>query len=338
MKRYWTTDEFVLRQKRRIRKSERLKQKRRKQYRRPRKESPKPRATRSGLEEQTLVAPEVLNLFVEPNETLNYCNTLRYHLNKREIKVDLDLRNIRSFSSDALLLMRAIILNSRSPTRSVGGNLPVDPKVASEFKASGFFQGFDQPPADLPPAKGLMLDKSNFRVYAKTASELVDFAENHVAITRECTNACFQTLVEVMTNTHNHAGDKKPGMREEKWFVSVYCIEGLAYFNFVDLGIGILKSAQAINFLKRFGSSLFAFGRISLLKEAFNGTIGSVTGNPGRGLGLPRMKWDAENDKLSDLQVLTSNVIGSVADLDFKSIHPSLHGTLFRWCAGPKGV
>ena len=233
-------------------------------------------------------------------------------------------------------------MDSGAHHTQIAGNLPLDPTVASEFKASGFFSsGFAKPPDDLPPPKGLVLEKSSDTVHADMAAELVEFARQHVSITHKCMNACFQTLVEVMTNTHNHArgeelvgdqnGSEKKKKRPQKWFVSVYCRDGTAYFSFIDLGVGILRSVPVRTMLRKFSASVLSYGRPSLLKATFEGKIGSATGKPGRGLGLPRMKRDADENVLLDLKVLTSNVVGSVSDLNFRSVSYSLYGTMFRW-------
>ena len=341
MKYLWTTGEYALRQVRRRHKFDRRAIQAQKKKRRQRRRTPRPRPRRPAQQELSLPAPTNLSLIKNPNETIEYCNILRTSLRGRGPRIFLNLNKIAYFTSDALLLIRAMLLSARGQNRDVGGNLPVNPTVASEFKASGFFNGFEQPPSDLPRARGLMLNKSENTVVARMAGDLVGFAKKHVIMTKECQNACFQTLVEVMTNTHDHAGTRvSTGVRQLskrlKWFVCVYCIEGIAYFTFVDLGIGILNSAPARTFLQKSGASISSYGRIRLLKEAFEGKIGSVTGNPGRGLGLPRMKQDAEKGTLTDLVVLTSDVIGSVADLNFRAISTPLKGTLFHWCTKPE--
>ena len=334
MKHLWSTHEFTLRQQRRQRKFDRRRHLAQKRQTALRERRTRLRSTRSRQRGSPLRAPETLSLFDAPNETLKYCNTLRDHLTQPGMEIFLDLDDVQNFTSDALLLIRAI-MDSRAYHTQIGGNLPRDPTVASEFKESGFFDGFAKPPEDLPPPKGLILKKSNNKVSTKIAAELVDFAKKHMPITRECTNACFQTLVEVMTNTHNHAGNRKQRF-PQKWFVSVYCRDQTAYFSFIDLGIGILKSAPAKNWLKKTGTLISSSRRTGLLKDVFEGKIGSATRKPGRGLGLPKMKRDAENGTLSDLQVLTSDVVGSVANLDFREVSHSLRGTAFRWCAQPR--
>ena len=159
----------------------------------------------------------------------------------------MDLRAIETFTSDSLLVLRAIMdVTSRAPDTHIGGNLPLDPTVASEFKASGFFEGFAKPPADLPQPRGLMKKKSDRMVYSRVAAELVDFASTRASVRRDCANASSQNLVEVMTNTHNHAGYPQDGKgsrkrQRERWWASVYCRDNVAYFSLLTLALAFSR-------------------------------------------------------------------------------------------------
>lgn len=342
MKRLWSTPEFLAGQRIRARKRERrFRVSQGSHFTRT--ERSRPRARQ---DHQPLIAPERLDLFRESDDTIGYFNSLRQALQKQGARVFLDLSKVENFTSDSLLVLRAMMDGtSRAPDTRVSGNLPLDPVVAAEFKASGFFSGFAKPPENLPPPKGLMKKKSDLVVYATIAADLVDFASRQATVARGCANASSQNLIEAMTNTHNHAGRRKGGQRarkkrHERWWASVYCRDNVAYFSFVDLGVGILKSAPAKGFLRKLQKSgalpASAAGRIKLLRQAFQGVLGSATGKPGRGLGLPRMKKDADEKRLLDLRVLTSDVLGSVIDLDFRSARHSLQGTAFRWQTGHK--
>lgn len=341
MKRLWSTHAFVVGQRIRARKRDR----RRRVFLHRRSTRTEPRPPRVRQKEQRLVAPRKLDLFGDSHDTIQYCNELRRALMKQGTRVFMDLRAVETFTSDSLLVLRALMdVSSRAPDTHVGGNLPLDATVAAEFKASGFFEGFAKPPAGLPQPRGLMKKKSHRMVYSRVAAELVDFASERTVVAPECANASSQNLVEVMTNTHNHAGSpqrSKGSIRRqhERWWASVYCRDNVAYFSFVDLGVGILKSAPARGFLRKLQKSgvMSASGRSGLLKDAFEGRVGSATGKPGRGLGLPRMKKHATEGRLLQLQVLTSDVVGSVVNLDFRSASHSLRGTVFRWQTGREG-
>lgn len=341
MKRLWSTPAFVNAQRIRERRLLRRRQFTRK-HRRP---HVGPGQLDPRRVDRQLVAPEALDLFGEPDDTIKYVNDLRQALQTQGMRVFLDLTAVVTFTSVSLLVLRAIMdTRSRAPDTQVHGNLPVDPVVATEFKESGFLTGFAKTPPDLPPPQGLMLNKSDSTVYSRVAAELVDFASARIRITKECAYASSQNLVEVMTNTHNHARSERHKKRlstrqNERWWASVYCRDNIAYFSFVDLGVGILNSVPAKSFWRRLQKSgaTFSPGRSRLLKGAFEGRIGSATGIPGRGLGLPTMRKHAKEGRLAQLQVLTSDVFGSVVALDFRSARYPLRGTVFRWQNGQEG-
>jgi hypothetical protein len=329
MKRYWSTPEYRLRQERRIRKFER-------------------RRLATGTVRTPGVgrlveipAPEVLSVFGQPDETIAFCNELRQAAGGYKNRVFIDLRNVKRFTSDALLLMRAIIEDkgARGFHSNVGGNLPLDPVLAAKLKATGFFAGFKQPPGDLPQPLGLIMKKSSRQVHSEIAAALVRFALSESNIPRPVAEASYQNLVEAMTNTRKHARGADPKERRRRvltselrpWFASVYCEDGTAYFTIVDLGVGILKSAQVRHLLRQIGYGLDVYGRPKLLADLFCGLIGSSTGDPGRGQGLPKMKQDADAGRLPQLHVATTTVSGRVSDLRFKSTRSSIKGTLLRW-------
>lgn len=329
MKRRWTTEEYRLRQWRRFRKAER---------RRLAPDNPQPTIDGRGAR-PSLVAPANLSVFDNPEETLAFCEEFRRALAPRNVRISLDLGGVNRISSDALLLMRAL-MRGKGWRTNVGGNLPNNPEVAAKLKASGFFVGFAKPPAELPPAKGLMLSKTSQRVYSETAAGLVRFAMANAKVDRPIAIASSNTLVEAMTNTHNHSGAVSRGRGSQHrravypWFAGVYCEDGVASFTFVDLGVGILRSQHPRDFLKLIGLNIDLYGRVKLLQAVFTGLVGSTTGDPGRGNGLPNMKMDAELGLLPHLQVATSSVIGDVANTNFRTIGSTLRGTMLRWRAG----
>ena len=275
----------------------------------------------------------MLSVVESPADSLAFAQKFRHYLLVKETTVYLDLGGVTKFTAEMLLLIRSF-MDGSSLHRGVRGNLPADPAIATEFKASGFFAGFTRPPTGLPAPKGLMLHHSRVAVHADVAAKLVEFAVREASIEPPAAAACYRTLVEVMTNTHNHAmtlNDGAPTGSRVRWSASVYCRNGVAYFSFIDLGIGIAASIPARALVQRAGATISSYGRRHLLSDAFLGRLGSVTRKPGRGLGLPRIRQEAQDGHLRDLLVLTSDVVGAVADLDFRPAGGTLRGTLFRW-------
>lgn len=273
-----------------------------------------------------MTAPASLSIFDEPEMTLSFCNQLQQLMRKRQARVFIDLAGVKRVSSDALLLMRCI-MEGATGVSNVGGNLPSDPLVAAKFKQSGFFAGFAKPPKELPQPQGMIHRKTNRKVASEIAADLVDFAVAHATVPESIANSSYKNLVELMSNTRNHAGDEG----KIRWMTSVYCQDGAAYFTFIDLGVGILRSAAPRSFLRSVGLAATTYGEQRLLRNVFDGSVGASTSIPGRGRGLPTMKSYADAGLLPKLQVLTSAVCGEVAELTFRPAGANLRGTVFRW-------
>jgi hypothetical protein len=285
-----------------------------------------------------LPAPRRLSVFDEPEATVGFCNDLQLHLSERQRRVFVDLDSVEYVSSDALLLMRAIIQDAKKRSVQVSGNLPKDAAVAAKVKLSGFFEGIAHPPRELPVAQGMMRRKSSTTVDSEVAAELVEFAMKNAKIPKAIADASFKNLVELMLNTHNHAaerqGESHATAERSRWWAHVYCEEDTAYFSFLDLGVGILRSAAPRTFLRERGFSLFGYGPRRLLQDVFQGMIGASSKYPGRGYGLTRMRAAAQSNNLVQLRVMTLSTLGEVADMNFREAKTSLRGTLFRWRTG----
>lgn len=51
------------------------------------------------------------------------------------------------------------------------------------------------------------------------------------------------------------------------------------------------------------------------MRDAFEGKIALSTGKPGRGLGLPRMRRDAQSGNLQNLKIRTGKVEGDIVEM-----------------------
>jgi hypothetical protein len=333
MKRQWATTEYVRRQ--RIiarREARRLASRRAKAVQR----------RNEGRGKSHFTAPTSLSLIDEPDETVKFCNGLRYALSRRGSEVFVDLRPVVRVSSDAMLLMRAIIDTERA-FRRISGNLPSDAAIAAKFKQSGFFDGFAKTPGKLPAPKGRMQTRKRRLVESEYAGELVDFAIRNATVTDEVAEASYRCLIELMLNTHNHAAGSRRSankaerrrMKRQLWMASVYCEDRVANFTFIDLGIGLLRSAAPKNFVRSLSETVFSYGQPRLIAEMFDGKVAASVMEVGHGLGLPDMRKSAMAGRLPGLRVLTSSVTGEVASMEFRNISANLKGTVFRWRTGP---
>ena len=333
MNRYWTTNEYVRRQRIRQRHADKRRKTRGRLARRRVRPTLKKLPVVDGR--VLVTAPVTLSIFDEPRATIKFCSHIWRYLNERKGMVAVDLSAVIRVSSDALLLMRAVIdqAHGRGTAFSISGNLPSNRQVAAKMKQSGFFRGFSNPPRGLPEPLGVMHGKREKLVESDIAAEFVDFALAHATVDGGVASASYKTLVELMSNTHNHADGSAAHatLRGIDWSASVYCEDGVAHFAFVDLGVGILKSAGPREFLRRTKRTLLGHGHEALLRDVFSGLVGASLNVAGRGRGLPIMETYAKSGLLPELKILTDSVAGEVKDMEFYRIGTRLHGTMFRW-------
>lgn len=266
----------------------------------------------------------------DDSATVSNCEKIR-DLLRTNRPVFVDISRLTGFTLAGAMYLSASLDHS-SGRSLVRGNLPATKTVASEFLESGFFSRFKLQEGRLPTARGSWRRHQQQQVAAEIAAELVDFANQRVGMETNQAKAIWQNLVECMTNTRNHA-TMKGETHEEPWIAGVWCDNNTAHFAFVDKGVGICGSAEAQSRLKSLGRTLSGHGPDSLVKEAFDGSLGSSTGERGRGLGLPRMRRDADADLLEDLSVRTGNVTGKIQRMDFRRVKENLRGTVLTWMA-----
>ena len=271
----------------------------------------------------------------EDSETIINCKKIR-DLLKSGTPVFVDLSKLEGLTLAGAMYLAATIDNVKMPESQppplVRGNMPENKAVASEFLASGFFAGFKtNDDRKLPTAQGAWRRREERQVVAQTAADLVDFARQKIGMTPEQGRAIWQNLVECMTNTRNHSRNEEAN--EEPWIAGVMCSNNVAHFAFVDEGVGICGSTEAQSRLKFRGLSLIGYGPDRLVKDAFEGKLGSSTGAKGRGLGLPRMRRDARAGLLQNLHVRTGRAMGQINKMVFRRTKHELRGTVFTWTA-----
>ena len=296
-----------------------------------------------------VVLPVRLDPMINDHETVAACKNIIRHVEDGGKEVFVDMSAMSEFTLAGVIYLSASIdrarKNNGNPPTLVRGNFPDDERATSEFLESGFFHGFSKGNRHLPPPKASWTRARERKVASRKAAELVDFAQSRVDIPHVQLNAIWQNLVECMTNTHNHARGRSISQSRtqeveepaEQWIAGVMCDNGIAYFSFVDLGVGICESVQAKSWLGQARDTLVGYGPDNLVRDAFRGILGSSTGERGRGLGLPRMRRDAQRGLLQDLHVRTGLVEGNIAPMSFRRVAEDLQGTILTWTASANG-
>lgn len=137
-------------------------------------------------------------------------------------------------------------------------------------------------------------------------------------------------ITELLGNAVEH-GIK--GLNINWWMLHLFEKKSIR-FVFVDMGIGIIKSYKTSEAL--YSSAIFESGKdlsdIELLIYSLKGLLGSSTGKPNRGRGMPQILYMVEKKLISNFVLTTNTVTLRYIDNHFKiQTHPNFVGTYYSW-------
>lgn len=288
-------------------------------------------------------APDNFSFIDNSIEVVRFIGKLKRHFDKKN-KVFVVLSNVKKISYDAIVVLLSIMVKFKASKIAFNGDLPNDLGVLEVLKESQFFKYLYK--QQLPQTERYNLGQNNSilthawkHVDSELGSQLIRQATKTVWGEERRCQGVQRTLIELMLNTNNHADDTKKG--EKHWWLSVYHHEqeSKVSFAFIDFGVGIFTSLNN----KRSNSKFF--GVLSKLKEKINygnnsellklildGTVHkTATGKPFHGKGLPGINMALQRNQISNLNIITNDVHGSVEDSKYRIMKESFSGTFIYW-------
>ncbi|EKN09448.1 hypothetical protein HMPREF1076_04477 [Parabacteroides goldsteinii CL02T12C30] len=194
------------------------------------------------------------------------------------------------------------------------------PKSQDVLKILGYKDKIFHKDIDLTKGNALTNNTVDTQMVDELVSELKRIGIN------EYYQVFYDFLVELIGNATEH------GIQHNKisWWLLKYRIPEQKAFKyvFVDMGVGIIRSYKESKSLgiNRFRSSKW------IVNNAFDGKLGSSTGQDNRGRGLPFIRSCVEKGFISDFILITNNV--SLQCLDGKIVensNPDFVGTYLSW-------
>jgi hypothetical protein len=322
------------RQERRLQKERR----RRKRYVRQRnidRERRKSLRSRSKKSRITIPAPTNFSFIDNPEELIDYVESAR-SICREGKRVYFDLADVENLTVDAVTVLLAVLQTSPIRRTLYGGNLPLKTEFRDTLAYSGFLDHVGYA-GKRPVKQAIMLKRQHKKVHGTVAQEMRRFATTRTLGRDEPYRAIQESAVDCMANAQEHAIPGSEG--SISWFFSVYfdTVTKVTKFSFVDCGVGILKSItmrDRTRFEALIDSSKSAHG---LLRSIFEGKIGSRTGQPNRGRGLPKIWRYFSKNEIRRLIVITN---GAYVNFDQPSRSRTLpvqfDGTFIYWELWPE--
>ena len=292
-----------------------------------------------GTRSTRFVAPSSFSFLKNYDETAFFFNeVLRFITNKRNWgkTIFIDISKVSFLSIDALMYLLAIVNNLKKNFRnrcSIEGNAPQDPEIRRKFDESGFYQYVNrvknEPIQRTLDNIQIVSGEKTDPALAKTISQ---FNINKTGIPKRKGSFLYNTMIELMSNTHKHAYNKN-GKLYPRW----YCYaeydqtqERLLY-TFMDIGEGIPATvrrnfSEKIDFLKLRAENKYVI-------SALNGDFRTATEQKNRGKGLPKIREYCSMRLIENMQIITNKANVRVRSEDYVGLDYSipLLGTLYYW-------
>ncbi|MFA6969209.1 MAG: hypothetical protein WC217_01255 [Candidatus Paceibacterota bacterium] len=281
-----------------------------------------------------LVAPKQFSLISNTNEVLKYFESAERMFAKGE-NVGFDISEVEILTADAIALLVASIKDSDfTHGGNYRGTAPAKPELNKLFMESGFLEHVRHDWNDAHINKENLLHKEdNFKVSPKIAKSASLTGIRHVSQNSRPFEALYEILIECMSNTNNHADLSSAG--KCKWWIYVYSNpnEKVSSYSFVDVGVGIFKSAVIQDKIKQRLKGTVLYPNIKLVPELLSGKLQSRIDkdNALRGKGIPQIIDHSKSPRFRSFYIITNDVRIDLKTGTSEQLNHNLNGTFLHW-------
>ncbi len=274
-----------------------------------------------------LSIPETFSISVDIEKVLKFVyNNKKIVATRRYNQMIFDFSKVTVIDDGATTILLSLFYDMSSNKIKVGlNNLPDNPEACLFIEQSGFIQYFTGPLAKKKAGLNTTIKKGKSTILQKDSAALIHKSMKTVWGVDKRNQKLQGMLIELMTNSVNHAYLNKE--REKTWYISTnhYIEQNKVEFCFVDNGDGIINTINV-----KFKDKLFTSNE-DLLVRAFEGEFRSRTKLANRGRGLIVVKGNQTNMTIRGLKVITNNVF-----LDFEKeiavkLNTPFSGTFYSW-------
>jgi len=276
-----------------------------------------------------LKVPRTFSMIENPVETIAFFGMFRDLTRKNNLR--LEMQEVSRITIDAITALVAEIV-ALGQSRLVNGTYPKDNGCRDFLMQSGFHDYVKALQPVPPGKKGKIAKRKSKVVESMTAKDLIRFGSEAAYGTAQRCYAAFATLVECMSNTHNHATGRTATQGTETWYSTVYGDKerNRICFAFLDTGVGIFRSVR-YGLIRRLYRLVKWQDDRQILKDILHGQVESRTGLPFRGKGLPSIYRDLQAGRIKSLVIVANDVYANVATDDFRILNTRYPGTLLYW-------
>ncbi len=289
-------------------------------------------------------APSNLSLLNNEAVTLDFLRKLQVcYIAKKKVAVLLD--DVVTLTTDGILVLLSSMVQYKAARIGFNGTKPQDEYISFKLESSGFFKHLygaamrEQDRYSFKKMNNFIYTHGQKTVEASLADDLVKYASEVVwGEPRRCPGIQ-TTLVELMHNTYDHAGEFKG---EKHWWISVEHDEQAheVTFSFIDFGVGIFRSlANKKQGEPLYGALDYIIHRFPLvtteadrLKLILEGKVRLTQFNEYyRGKGLRNIYMKYQRNYISDLSIISNFASFKAENDDYHSLRNEFIGTFISF-------
>ncbi len=288
---------------------------------------------------EKLKTPDDFRFIDNTEECLSFIQSLRsenYIINVEKKKyIILDFSNVRQIDYAIISVLKALIEELSSKKIAVCGNFPEDNICKNYLAESGFLNSM----TDFKGKKYKKNHESEIMLFEQGKNTLsqqenaklgekIKWIRKHLTNEEKHFNPLKTIILEICGNSIEHNDEDN-----KKWYFGVKFQDDKVICTATDIGYGILNTLKR-DLKSGFIDFLGSRNEIEFLQGAFIQKYGSQTREQNRNKGLPAIKKAYEKGYISNLLVITNNVILHFDDqkksIIFKN-NKQFTGTFYQW-------
>ena len=287
-----------------------------------------------------ITAPKCLSMIENPEGTLDFISSLERALKSRK-KVFVVLKHVDKIANGAIIVLLSIMIKFKNQNVSFNGDQPKKRDARLALRNSGFFEHLyeNQSNQTTITIKGHkdIFTHANKTVDSELSDQIISAVSKMIWGSPKRCPGVQRTYLELMQNTNNHASLNGPN--EHHWYTTVtYNKEkNKACFSFIDYGIGIIESINKNEKGKFWRSLGKIFDKLKprddgdFLRLLLDGSVHKAASEYYRGKGLPGIYKAYQDNKISNLVIITNDAMADCQNSVFKTLNNKFVGTYIYW-------
>lgn len=251
-----------------------------------------------------------------------------------------NFENITKITNDAIMYIIALINNVQRVKAyqiEIAGNMPKDTDAREVIEKSGFYRYVSSPGHRMEYREtGNIQITGGREADGVLAGQMCDFVHRVCNKNINDTKRLFPMIMELMTNTRQHAYSPKSVM-DNKWYIFAESFPDGVHFVFLDTGDGIPGTIQK-KILERIIDKIplanDTLADAKYISSALRGEFRTETKKEYRGKGLPEVYNDSCKGTISELAIISGLGmcrVGHDCKIEEIPLKSEFVGTMFSW-------